>query len=81
MMVYSNYYHIFWIPIFPFDKEVSVACTKCALRRHGLSFNQRLINNFEEIKNQYKHPWYTYIGISTFLLLIVFAILAALTQK
>ena len=81
MMVYSYYYHIFWVPIFPFDKEASVACQKCGLRRHELSFSERLISNFDEIKDKYRHPWYTYIGIGAFTLLIVLVVLAALLPK
>ena len=75
MMVSSSYYHFFWLPIFPFDKEAHLTCTKCGLKRNGMGFSKRLLDNFDEIKSKYKHPWYTYTGAAIFLLLISLAVL------
>ena len=75
VMVISNYWHIFFIPVFPTDKEATTICKKCGLRRNGIPFDQKLINNFGEIKDLYRHPWYTYAvtGFTGIIILIVIA--------
>ena len=78
MMVYSNYYHVYWIPMFPFDKEANLICTKCGLKRYGMGFSNKLLDNFDELKKKFKHPWYTYIGIAAFLLIVIGGILSAI---
>lgn len=62
IMVSGVYFHLYYIPIFPNDKDAFVVCKKCGLKRYGISFNDNLINNYAEIKNLYRHKWYTYIG-------------------
>jgi hypothetical protein len=76
IMVISKYFHIYWLPMFPFDKAANLICKKCGLKRYELSFDDRLISNFEEIKGKFRHPWFTYSGIGLFSF-IVLAIIAA----
>lgn len=79
VMVISNYYHFYYVPIFPIDKEANVICKKCGCKRYGTSFGKKLLSNYDEVKRFYRHPWYTYIGLGVMLfftlLIIVFAIL------
>jgi len=63
ILVSSVYSHIYFIPLYPSDKDAYVSCKKCGLKRYGVPFNVKLINNYEEIKDKYKHPWFTYIGV------------------
>lgn len=60
VMVISRYYHIYFIPIFPFEKEANVFCKKCGLRRFNIPFGNKLISDFETVKKRFRHPWYTY---------------------
>jgi len=76
VIIISNYYHFFYVPIFPIGKEANVYCKSCAMKRYGMAFNSKLISNYEEVKKQYKHPWYTYIGV-TIMALVVIGIIAA----
>ena len=81
VMVISNYWHIFYIPVFPIGKEATTICKKCGLKRNGVPFDEKLINNFGEIKDLYRHPWYTYavtgfIGI-IILIVIIGAVIAS----
>ena len=62
IMVSSVYSHFYYLPLFPNDKDACVCCEKCGLKRYGVPFNARLINNYEEVKRKYRHPWYTYTG-------------------
>lgn len=63
VMLMSEYYHFYYVPLFPFDKNANVVCKKCGLKRYGMGFDKKLIKNLEEVKHQYKHPWFTYIGL------------------
>jgi C4-type Zn-finger protein len=78
VLVTSNYYHMYYIPIFPFEKEVTLVCQNCGLKRYNVPFVPQLFKNYYEIKNKFKHPWYTYlfIGFVSFLILtaIVFSV-------
>lgn len=80
VMVMSEYYHFYYVPIFPFDKNVNVVCKKCGLKRYGIGFDKKLIKNLEEVKHQYKHPWFTYIGVSIALFLVTMLIIKALIE-
>ena len=63
IMVSSVYSHLYYIPIYPHDKDAFVHCEKCGLKRHGVPFDSKLIANYDDVKRMYKHPWYTYIGL------------------
>ena len=78
VMVSSNYYHIYWIPIFPFEKNANIICKKCGLKRYGMSFSPSLISNFAEVKGIFKHPWFTYLGAGIFSFLVIVAIIASI---
>lgn len=69
-MITSNYYHFYFIPIFPFEKEANIICQKCGLKRYNVPFESNVIKNLYEIKNKFKHPWYTY-SLPLFISLIV----------
>jgi len=78
VMVISNYYHFYYVPIFPIDKEANVICKKCGYKRYGASFSSKLFGSYNEVKHLYRHPWFTYIGLGIMtlfaLLIIIFAI-------
>lgn len=85
IMVSSVYSHLYYIPLYPNDKDAFVCCKKCGLKRYGVAFNVKLINNFEEIKGKYRHPWYTYIGVSIiafpFLIWLITTVVGVLTKR
>lgn len=73
--IISHYYHFSYLPIFPFEKDAFVVCKKCGLRRGGVPFNNKLIKDYLEVKTKYKHPWYTYTGVSLVILIILLGII------
>ncbi len=81
IMVFSEYFHIYYVPIYPHDKDAMVVCEKCGLRRHGVPVNAKLISNYPEVKDKYRHKWYMYIGVailaSPFVALILFWIIGS----
>ena len=74
IMVYSKYFHIFWLPIFPFEKTAVTICSKCGLKRDGISLDSKWILNSEAVKAHFSHPWWTYIGVTVVVLTMVSAI-------
>lgn len=62
LMVESNYFHVYGIPIFPIDKTCNLICQECNLKRYGLPFEKAVLPNFEEIKQKFRHPVRTYIS-------------------
>jgi hypothetical protein len=74
--IYKDYFHLFWIPLFPVgDKESVVYCTKC---RKPNNFNPR-VKHFESVT---RTPIYLYSGLFIILGLIVTLVIANInTQK
>jgi hypothetical protein len=66
IMISTHYFHIYFLPIFPTDKDALVICQKCGLKRSGVPFDEKLISSYKEIKYKYRHPWFTYIGVALF---------------
>jgi hypothetical protein len=81
VMVFSRYYHIYWVPIAPIGKEANVFCHKCGSKRIGLPFDSWLVSNYDEIKSGFKHPFFTYIGVGIISLVILAFIISALTPR
>ncbi|MEO6845178.1 MAG: zinc-ribbon domain-containing protein [Ginsengibacter sp.] len=78
VMVVSKYFHFCWIPFFPIEKDANVICQTCGLKRYGMNFDSKSIDNYEQEKGKFKHPWFTYIGSTIFLLIFVVAIAASI---
>jgi len=75
VMISSNYYHIYFIPIFPVDKEADCICQDCRLKTYAIPFNERTFKNYREIKSNFRHPWYTYVVSGLFTVLVLLVIL------
>ena len=78
IMVISHYFHFFLLPMFPTDKDANVICKTCGLKRYGMSFDQKLISNYNEIKSHYRHPWFTYSGLAIIILIFISIIVTAI---
>jgi hypothetical protein len=70
ILVCSYYFHIYYIPVFPKSKDAYVCCKKCGLKRYEVPFNAKLIRDFENVKKQFRHPWFTYTVIGAIALII-----------
>ncbi len=65
--IYSEYYHFYYMPVFPFEKDGYAKCDSCEFHINSIKFNRLTKEEFKRIKKQYKHPFYTYIGITLLL--------------
>jgi hypothetical protein len=74
----SWYYHIFWIPFLPFEKQGKSLCSECGAKRTELQFGPKLLEEYRIIKHKFKHPWWTYTITILLLLLIISIIIAVL---
>jgi hypothetical protein len=73
--IYRDYYHLFWIPLFPVgDKESIVYCTKCGKPNN---FNPR-VKHFESVT---RTPVYLYSGLLLFLMLIVMLVIGNINAQ
>ena len=80
VMIVSKYLHFYYVPIFPCDKEANIICNECGLKRYGRSFNSSLMSNYNEIKDKFRHPLYTYVGSGLISLAIIVIIIAAMLK-
>ena len=81
VMIESHYFHIYWIPIMPFDKTALIICQNCGLKRTRMEINERWFSNYREIKSKFRHPWYAYAGVAFFTLIFAGIIIASITDK
>jgi len=60
VFIYSYYFHIFWIPVFPTRKIAVARCTECNASRSEERFGPKLTEHLEiELKNT-RHPFYSW---------------------
>lgn len=67
LMAESVYFHLFWVPFFPFEKKASLICQECGLKRYDLPFDPVFFSDYKELKHKFRHPLKTYL-----LLLFIF---------
>lgn len=79
VQVVGHYFHVSSIPFFPTDKEANIICKTCGLKRYGIPFDQNLMTNYPEIKRNYRHPWFTYIGLSVMIVFFVLIVMTAIS--
>ena len=77
VLVTSTYYHIFFIPVFPFEKEMNCICHKCGLKRYNVPFAKEKIKNVVEIRKKFKHPLFTYTLSLIMVILTIIAIIVS----
>jgi len=79
VLVTSTYYHMFFIPVFPYEKEMNCVCSKCGLKRYNVPFVKGKIKNALEVKNKFKHPLYTYT--LSFIMILFLALVFIIAPK
>lgn len=77
LSVYARYYHIFWIPFFPYAKEGAAMCSHCNAQRNELQFGPRLTEEFKRYKKKTRYPWWTWTWTLLFVSLITMIIIVA----
>jgi hypothetical protein len=73
--LYGEYFHFWYVPVFPFEKDGYAICSNCNFRINSLKFNRRTKEEFKQLRKKFRYPFYTYIGAVLFISPIVIAIL------
>lgn len=71
MYTFSRYFHIFWVPFFPYRKEAITQCNHCKQILNKKEFSSDLSLQYEEMKTNIKTPYWQYIGGVLFVVLII----------
>jgi hypothetical protein len=79
--LYSEYYHFWHVPVFPFEKDGTASCSECDFKIQSLKFNRLTREDFKVINRKFRHPFYTYIGASIILLPVILVIIAILLDS
>jgi hypothetical protein len=66
-----EYFHVWYIPVFPTDKDGIAKCDNCDFKINSLKYNRLTKDLFRELSKKFRYPFYLYTGISIFLLPIV----------
>src|SRR5699024_8203837 len=73
LLVYQNYFHLFWIPFFPLWKSTQSQCSHCKKVCKAREFDSALQQSAKEVKKQPSTPWWTW-SLSFVLLLLILSI-------
>ena len=81
ILVVNHYFHFyFFILLNEFSFAIS-HLRKIYLSQHGISFHKKLISNYSQIKSQYRHPWFTYVGVIIIVLIILLIIIGKILSR
>ncbi|MDP4262869.1 MAG: zinc-ribbon domain-containing protein [Bacteroidota bacterium] len=62
IIMYGDYFHFWYIPIFPYEKDGYAKCSNCGFTINSIKFNRNTKDLFQEIKRKFRYPFYTYTG-------------------
>ena len=79
--VFGKYAHIFWIPIFPIGKKAVAECTHCKRTIAQNEFSPELKSLYKNYKGKTKRPFWHWLGLIIFGLLIAFITLIGITSE
>lgn len=74
----SRYAHIYWIPLFPYQKLAVVQCANCRASWEGQALPAELTEDVQAAKSQAHHPYWTWSGLVLIVVLAVAGVVAGL---
>jgi zinc-ribbon family len=79
MYTFSRYFHIFWIPMFPYKKEATTQCSHCKQILQKKEFDSSLLLQYEEMKLNARKAYWQFIG-SGLLVFLIFAVATSIKE-
>lgn len=70
--VYSKYFHLYWIPLFPYSKMTIATCDNCETETKKKNFTEQLKLSYSNIKSNSKTPIWHFTGLIIIGLLFIF---------
>ena len=70
IVITSQYAHVFWIPMFPYKKKLSIVCTHCGYEAEPSEVSDEVRAMAKQLKSSVRTPWYLYFGLIAIVVLI-----------
>lgn len=74
--VFVKYFHIFWIPVFPFKKPTYLTCNACQATTTSKEMPDHFRNSVKELKRSARLPFWLFSGAVLFPALVAWVILS-----
>ena len=81
MYIYQSYFHIFWIPFFPYSTKSVTECSHCKQVLRSKEFDEDLRRSSDELKRRTKTPIWTFSLIILFFVLVLFITISAAISR
>lgn len=75
--VYSSYFHIFWIPVFPYSKKIGSQCASCNYAIDKSNAPEQLDQLFKQMKAQVRLPVWQFAGLILVALAILYGVFSS----
>lgn len=72
IVVFGSYFHVFWIPLFPYRKYLRIICDNCQLDQKPKEVSEEVRTLAKQLKSQVRLPFYMYSGVGIITALIIF---------
>lgn len=82
IIVSASYAHIFWIPLFPYRKKLTIVCGSCGIDTKPKDFSPEVKQMANKLKSAVRIPIYMFSGTGVIALLIsIFAVIGFIDNK
>jgi hypothetical protein len=72
ILVTGSYAHIFWIPIFPYKKSLTIVCSHCSMETKPKDASPEMKEFAKQLKSTVRLPIYMFAGTAIIAVLIAF---------
>lgn len=79
LLIYGNYAHIFWVPLFPIGRDVYAECEHCKRTLDQKEFSPELQQLYTDNKVFAERPYWHWFGLGLVGFLIAFVFLIGFT--
>lgn len=70
LAIFASYFHIFWIPIFPYRKQAQIVCMNCERADEDKYLEPNMKQKIRQLKSAVKIPWWMFSGLGIVLIFI-----------
>ncbi|GAB5524545.1 MAG: hypothetical protein Roseis2KO_24170 [Roseivirga sp.] len=82
LVVTGSYAHIFWVPLFPYKKKITIVCGSCGLDTNPKHVSPEMKQFAKQLKSTVRLPWWMFAGSGIVAILIsIFAITGFMDNK
>ena len=78
IVVFANYFHLFFIPFLPYKKKAYPFCTYCETKIKKENTPQKTKGKIISLKKEFSYPYYLFSGV---IIVIILAIWISIETK